>query len=347
MIARGPEARERARLAYARSALLRTVERIAAAREGARATTAYTQAFLLAQVPGIDLAEAEDACIAAAKASGLPEEEARAHVVQGLRRGAAQPRRAGPANAPCDSRRPESGPGRPAPTPRGHPPREEVLGLWAQAGPCEADEEVAAYLRGRGLDPMVVDMEVLARVLPRTAQLPKWAHGPAGWWHASGYRLLLPAFDAAGDLVTVRARRIRPGAASEPKVLSPAGYAHRDAVYADLVARRHFAGRCLGACEPCAGACRPRRWIVVEGDPDYLTWGTRRSEADEAPPAVLGLFSGAWCASIAARIPDGAQVALRLHDDEAGRRYRAAVVASLKGRVTLLAPDGGPDGQGA
>ena len=38
------------------------------------------------------------------------------------------------------------------------------------------------------------------------------------------------------------------------------------------------------------------------GEPDFLTWGTNRSDAREQVPAVFGVESGAWTKEIAARI---------------------------------------------
>jgi len=79
----------------------------------------------------------------------------------------------------------------------------------------------------------------------------------------------------------------------------------------------------------------PMDVIIAEGEPDFLTWAVSSSDANDRPPAVLGVVAGAWSADIAARIPDGSRVVIRTHRDAAGDAYAAAIRDSLAGRVDL------------
>lgn len=83
-------------------------------------------------------------------------------------------------------------------------------------------------------------------------------------------------------------------------------------------------------------ASAPVRAVIVEGEPDFLTWATRFSDADEAPPAVFGLTSGGWSPAIASRVPTGATVIIRTHQDPAGAKYAEVVFHTLHGRCAVL-----------
>jgi len=69
--------------------------------------------------------------------------------------------------------------------------------------------------------------------------------------------------------------------------------------------------------------------IVAEGEPDFLTYATHWSAAVAEAPAVMGIWSGAWTETIAARIPDGTRVRIATHNDPAGHRYAARIACSL------------------
>jgi hypothetical protein len=75
---------------------------------------------------------------------------------------------------------------------------------------------------------------------------------------------------------------------------------------------------------------------VAEGEPDFLTWATRFSDADEAAPAVLGVVSGSWTTCIADRMPDGARMIVRTDHDEPGEKYAHTIQMTLRGRCTVL-----------
>jgi len=80
----------------------------------------------------------------------------------------------------------------------------------------------------------------------------------------------------------------------------------------------------------------PLRIVIVEGEPDFLTWSNKPSDADEYAPAVIGVASGSWTINIANRIPAEATVVVRTHHDEAGDKYAAKIHETLVGRVADL-----------
>jgi hypothetical protein len=86
---------------------------------------------------------------------------------------------------------------------------------------------------------------------------------------------------------------------------------------------------------PARPTC-PLRVVVVEGEPDFLTWATRFSDADEDVPVVLGVLSGGWSNDMAMRIPDDARVVIRTHHDPAGDAYADVVRESLGPRCEVL-----------
>lgn len=231
-------------------------------------------------------------------------------------------------------RTPARPPVREAPTPlpeRPYPPAAEVAALWGAGLATSDDAEAAAYLRGRSIEPAHVDEHELARVIAGDTRLPSWARFQGRTWTATGHRLLLPTFDAAGAMRGVRAVRILEG--DSPKRLPPSGYRAAGLVLADTLARwvlEH--GKA-----PEGG---PLRLLIAEGEPDFLTWASRMSADAEGAPAVLGIVAGAWTQGIAARIPDGAHVVVRTHHDEAGRKYAAQIHATLTGRCRLARSKG-------
>lgn len=208
---------------------------------------------------------------------------------------------------------------RPIEEERTYPPADELAAVWSSAGVVGDDDEARAMLEARGLDAELLDV-TLARVVARGATLPTWARYQGRPWTATGHRLLLPVYDAAGVMRSVRAWRLVEG--NGPKRLPPTG---------------HKAGGVVLACElgvaMLAGTYAPKRVLVLEGEPDFLTWATRPIEA---PTARLGVVSGAWSDELAARIPSGARVIVRTHHDTAGDKYAGAINATLRDRCTVL-----------
>jgi hypothetical protein len=198
----------------------------------------------------------------------------------------------------------------------------------------DADPGVSGWLRSRGIDPALVAALDLARALPSAAEnvvtVATWARfGRASW--GRGWRLILPCFNAAGELVTLRARWTTDGPV---KVKEGGGtdVAAGPAVYADPMGRELLRG------------VTPLGWdgrvIFVEGGPDFLTLATSTSSTSTTAPAVVGVWSGAWPATqagaaFAERLPARARVCLATDANDAGDRYADTIAARLTGRPWL------------
>ena len=217
---------------------------------------------------------------------------------------------------------------------RTYPPESEVTALWEACGFTACDVEVRALLASRGLDAELVDDGNLARALPAGAPLPRWARYDGRTWAETGHRLVLPVFDAGGTMRSVRAWRVTEN--DTPKRLPPSGHKAAGLVLADP-----FALGMLAAGRRAEGMPDPLRVIVAEGEPDFLTWATRFSDANEEAPLVLALTGpGSWSQEIADRIPDGARVTIWTDHDDAGNRYASNVFESLAPRCTILRAKG-------
>jgi hypothetical protein len=240
-----------------------------------------------------------------------------------------------PPPIPIDSPPPKLRP--PRPVPEVPPPSrpEGVVDFWAACHRVTDDPQVSSWLSSRGLDPELVAERDLARALPHDpGASPRWATARALAW-SEGWRLILPASGPTGSLETVRARWVGTGAPPHgiKSVSAAAGPGSASAaVYADGNGR----GLLSTSTIPGWPKGRPLRVLVVEGEPDFLTYSTHWSDSASAPPAVLGVWSGSWSQGIADRIPSGTQVAIRTHADDAGERYAEHIARTLAGRCTLV-----------
>jgi hypothetical protein len=138
---------------------------------------------------------------------------------------------------------------------------------------------------------------------------------------------MLPVYDERGRMRSVRAWCV--SESNDPKRLPASGYRASGLVLA-----------CTSAVALLRAGVAPSdarpRVVVVEGEPDFLTWATRFSDASPNVPAVLGVVAGAWSDEIAARIPSGARVIVRTHRDAAGERYAEAIKRTLWDRCAVL-----------
>jgi CHC2-type zinc finger protein len=206
---------------------------------------------------------------------------------------------------------------RPAPEPqaeRTYP--DGAAEFWAACGPVTADMAVATHLDGRALDPELVEAGDIARAIPRTGPMPAWAVCRGGSWREAGYRLVVPMYDAAGELRSVRGWRVTES--DLPKRLPPSGHKASGLVMAGAFGLAML-----------QGARAPHTVAIVEGEPDYLA---RSLVTNDPGVAVLGIVSGSWGPAFAARCPLGATVAVRTDLDDAGNRYAAEVAATLARR---------------
>lgn len=205
-------------------------------------------------------------------------------------------------------RKPEPAPSR--------PPERQVQAVWETCTPVTEDDEAAAYLSGRGIDPARAEDRDLVRALPRNAPLPSWTRIAGRTWAEGQYRIITRLYGADGEPASLHARRITSG---DPKSASPSGFQIGGLVMADP----------LGQLVLRDGAGDPLWVYVVEGFMDFVTAGVIPSEADVDAPAVIGLINGSWHPSIARRVPPGSRISVATHDDEAGERYANQVIESF------------------
>ena len=187
--------------------------------------------------------------------------------------------------------------------------------------------DAANWLHSRGLDPWEIEKRDLARLLPTQERIireighfPKWMTLRGQPWHLTEHALLIPTYDELGTMVGIRARSLLH---ADPKTTAPA------------VGRGAASGMVLANQTAIATLKRgpaPLKLpiVIVEGEPDYLTWATR----DDL--AVLGVWSGAWNQTIADRIPSGAQVIIRTDNDAAGDSYAQKILESVMARCEIL-----------
>jgi hypothetical protein len=191
--------------------------------------------------------------------------------------------------------------------------------------------DAGTLLANRGIDPVEVATRDLARELDDETE----PHRGCRWtqrtddgevvrvwsWYESTHRIVLPVWDASGNMASVRGWATVPNVerCGVPKRLPLAGFSS--------------AGLCL-ANAPAVHMLRTREpsllpVVVVEGEPDFVVWSTRH----DGP--VFGVGSGWWTQTHGDRIPSGARVAIRTHRDKAGERYARDVAATLGGRCRV------------
>ena len=229
----------------------------------------------------------------------------------------------------------------PAPDPV-RPPLEEVADVWDRAGPVTADPEVAAWLRGRGLDPArVQDMDV-ARAIRPDAALPRWERCRGVPWIRGGFRIIVQGWTALGTMESVHARCIlktpptAPDGSALPKGAWPASGpgSASGLIMANGLALQLLRGQWTEG--------EPLRVVIAEGVPDFLTWSCCQPDL-----VIFGVTAGSWKEEHAARLPDGSRVVIWTHADPAGDKYATKVAETFAGRRVELSRGGvwGRDGE--
>lgn len=203
------------------------------------------------------------------------------------------------------------------PEPRSYPSKAEVEALWADSVEVGRDAETVKMLMQRGFDfGALTDLE-LARVITAQVELPGWAMFRGRTWVETGHRLILPAFDARGVMMSVRAWRVVDG--DTPKRLPPAGHKQAGLVQANLQ-----------ALQMLRRASTPPRLWVVEGEPDFFSMCLARPG-----DAVIGVGSGSWTADHAGKVPRMTEVMVATHRDRAGDKYAQQVSETIGQRCLV------------
>lgn len=204
------------------------------------------------------------------------------------------------------------------PPDRVYPAVSEVQSLWTGACPVTELEASKRLLEARALPAAEVARFDLARSITANQPLPRWASYQGQSWRTAGYRILVPMFDAAGEMRSVRAWRVEDSGG--PKRLPPAGCRATGLVMAN--------GWALTLLREKRG---PRRVLICEGEPDALSATLRWPGIP-----VFGIISGSWGPDFAERIPLGSQVIIATHHDTAGDKYAEIVKATVKSRAQVV-----------
>ena len=201
-----------------------------------------------------------------------------------------------------------------------YPPLDEVRDVWEAGG--QDDRIALEHLSRRRIDLNAATQLGLLSVLPSPVEnllpLPAWARYGASSWQRSGHRLIVPVYDHTGAMRSLRAWRIEGTAAA--KRVPPVGCKATGL----MMANRQ-------AVQLLTSLCAPRRVVVVEGEPDFVTAAIRWPHLP-----IFGVVNGGWTDDFAARVPLGSEVILATHHDEAGERYAQHVAKTVKFRAVVM-----------
>jgi len=201
-------------------------------------------------------------------------------------------------------------------TPR-RPPLDEVEDLWARSTALADDRAVSERLRRRALSARELDALGQGRVLPRRGSLPSWARSVGRSWRRH-HRVVVPLFDELGVMRSLHARALNRGLAKTiRKGLMPGGFAVRGLVMACPTALNM-----LRAGEP------PGVLVIAEGVTDFFSWIQDLHHRGRTA-AVMGVVSGAFTETIAARIPNGTRVVIGTDHDDAGNEMATKIAAHI------------------
>jgi DNA primase len=197
-----------------------------------------------------------------------------------------------------------------------YPPVGEVLELWKTCFLVNEDSAASAYLRSRAIDPLVASERGLLRVIGADTSRPVWAYCKGLPWAHTGHRLVTRAWTADGSARSVRAWQC--DGRDYQKRTPPTGHRAQGLVLANNQ-----------AVELLRGKIRASRVIFTEGEPDFVSMATQTNDA------VFGVGSGFWTDEHAKKIPNGTPILLMTDNDDAGDKYAADIVATLKNRCPL------------
>jgi hypothetical protein len=198
----------------------------------------------------------------------------------------------------------------------------KVQEFWDSCETVDSDAVSCRLLGSRGLSTDRIKALNLARVLPRSGQLPGWAHYGRRNWRDTSNRIVIRSWDHDGALRSVRAWRVTAG--DSPKRLPPAGCRSAGLVLADRLGWKLLTGESV-----------PSVLWIVEGEPDWLA----ATLAAPGGHAVWGIGSGSWTAGFAEKARLVSRVMVATHPDEAGDRYAVGVI---RGQIADAGKNGEP-----
>jgi CHC2-type zinc finger protein len=217
---------------------------------------------------------------------------------------------------------------RPPPIPREplpdrpYPPNSELERLWTECGSVVTETASNRLLVSRKLNPDEVDRYGLAKAITSNQWLPGWAASgeepDKKTWRSTGHRMVVPVYDNSGIMKSVRAWRVEGN--SPAKRLPPVGFKANGLVMANARAQELLKSK--------KGPCKI---LVVEGEPDFLTVGTKWFYLP-----VMGLTSGSWTPEFAKKIPLGSELVIMTHHDKAGDKYAEIISSTVKNRAVVL-----------
>jgi len=210
-----------------------------------------------------------------------------------------------------------------------YPPESEVLELLGACSRVNQDRGVWDWIIGRGFDPHDVAVRDLALALPpQFESLPPWARFRGRSWAETGHRLIVPLWDHRGALRSVRAGRVVDG--DSPKRLPPAGHRVSGLVMLDSMGREVFRAGGWPTWNP-----NPPRFVVVEGEPDFIAMASEVPLNCAPQYAVIGIYAGSWTDDVAAVLPSGSKVAVWTDNDAAGEKYASKIRESIESRCDM------------
>lgn len=239
-----------------------------------------------------------------------------------------------------------------------YPPRDEVKALWEACVPLDEDPEVVDWLSHKRQNmnvSLLADLDVARVCQPDRMQgfaWPTWA-GPKNhtrYWRPhpkSGLRLVVPLYDAAGEMRSLLFRRVFE--ADDPRVrLMDDGRQWPPKSMSACGKRKGLVMACpTGRTLLKSGSWTGKPWVldrpsgdravlIAEGEMDLLSALSRWNESSEWPPAVFGYVAGGWNEDVAARVPDGTQVVVAVDGDSAGDGYVKSIARQFVGRSVSM-----------
>ncbi len=168
--------------------------------------------------------------------------------------------------------------------PRLPPPVDSVGAVWSAVKPVADDPDLARQLLGRCLDPAIIEDLDLARCLPSSGTLPKWAR--------SGFPFVMVGIRSQTPTSALECRRESLFCACSSRDESRQTERAKGLFPASHSAKGLFLADSFGLLLIRSGV--PKWWrqrespsvIITEGAPDFLTVATRYGCARYAP-AVL------------------------------------------------------------